>query len=555
MIALMIDENSIQTLKQRLDIVEVVGHYLELKKSGASYRCLCPFHNDSNPSMHVSPQKQIYHCFSCGAGGDAIKFVMEFEKLSYPETIEKLANLYNFSLNYVATAGEKRVDKKVLEALNSYYKTNLQNHSIAKEYVLKRGITNESIEKFSIGYAPSSGQTLSFLKNHGFAISDAKEVGAADVGEGGRPYARFIERVTFPIFNPSGKIVGFGGRTISGHMAKYVNSPQSKVFNKSYLLYGYNLAQKSIFQTKQIIVTEGYLDVIMLHQAGFTNSVATLGTALTKEHLPLLSRGEPSIVLSYDGDEAGIQAAIKASRLLSAQGASGGCVIFSDGEDPADLIFNKEVEKVRALFSKPIPFVEFYIDESIKNYNLKDPVEKQRAFEELVQFLNELPSAIAHSYRGILANKLNLDGSMIKLTNRGFTRSKNAFVNEDILELTILKSVLNEPNFLDLVLDVVDPSMFKTHMIEFDKIVKGDLNSPQIRRLMLWEDIKIYNEEELIAALISFMNTHYLSVLERVKKDSTLSFEKKSFLIRKIQHTIFKLKKGELVPYESFSSF
>jgi DNA primase len=293
----------------------------------------------------------------------------------------------------------------------------------------------------------------------------------------------------------------------------------------------------------------------MLHQAGFTNSVATLGTALTKEHLPLLSRGEPSIILSYDGDEAGIQAAIKASRLLSAQGAGGGCVVFSDGEDPADLIFNKEVEKVRALFSKPIPFVEFYIDESIKNYNLKDPVEKQRAFEELVQFLNELPSAIAHSYRGILANKLNLDGSMIKLTNRGFTRSKNAFVNEDILELTILKSVLNEPNFLDLVLDVVDPSMFKTHMIEFDKIVKGDLNSPQIRRLMLWEDIKIYNEEELIAALISFMNTHYLSVLERVKKDSTLSFEKKSFLIRKIQHTIFKLKKGELVPYESFSSF
>jgi len=271
----MIDNNSIENLKSRLDVVDVVGHYMELKKNGANWKCVCPFHDDSNPSLVVSPSKQIYHCFSCGAGGDSIKFVMEYEKLTYPETIEKLADMYNFSLDYTQSDGKIKEERKLLENINIFFKKTLSHNKEALEYIKNRGIGEASVEKFELGYAPSSPENLNFLSSSGYTISEAVETGVVGVSDNGKKYARFIERITFPIRSASGKIVGFGGRTISGHQAKYVNSPQTKLFNKSYLLYGYNFAKDSIYQNRAVIVTEGYLDVIMLHQAGFTNAVAT----------------------------------------------------------------------------------------------------------------------------------------------------------------------------------------------------------------------------------------------------------------------------------------
>lgn len=552
----MIDEQSIQTLKQRLDVIEVVGHYLELKKSGAAFKCLCPFHDDSSPSLHVSPSKQIYHCFACGAGGDAIKFVMEYEKLTYPEAIEKLASIYNFSLTYTNKMGEKREEKKVLEALNLYYQQCLEKEPEAKTYLQKRGIYDALIEKFEIGYAPPSHATLRFLQEHGFTVNDAKEVGAADVGENGRPYARFMERITFPIYSPSGKIVGFGGRTISGHVAKYVNSPQSKVFNKSFLLYGYHLAKEHILKEKRIIVTEGYLDVIMLHQAGFSTAVATLGTALTSEHLPLLSRGNPSVVLSYDGDEAGIAAALKASRLLSTHNIAGGVVIFKEGLDPADMVQRGEQALLAKLFDAPQPFVEFCLERTIKSFNLKDPLQKQRALEEATAFLKSLPAVVANAYQGMLADMLGLKENLVRVPQqKKATNAPQKRVFEDVLELSIIKSILAEPSLIDTVLDLVDASMFKTHYEEFRALLAGQLDHPSLRRILLWEDIKPYaQEEEFVGALVHFLGAYYQEELERVKRANHLDFATKSFLIRKIQHIMFKLKKGELVPYESFST-
>ena len=242
----MIDKTSIENLKQRLDIVDVVGSYLELKKNGANYKCVCPFHNDTSPSLVVSPSKQIYHCFACGAGGDSIKFVMEYEKLSYPETIEKLASMVNFSLSYTTNEGIKKEDRKLMETLNLFYVKQLDFTPFAKEYLTKRGISEASIEKFEIGYAPASFATLDFLSSRGYAMSESMEYGVAGVGENNQPYARFIERVTFPIYSPSNRLVGFGGRTLSNHPAKYVNSPQTKHFNKSQLLYVIHLKSLNI---------------------------------------------------------------------------------------------------------------------------------------------------------------------------------------------------------------------------------------------------------------------------------------------------------------------
>ncbi len=550
----MIDNSSIENLKQRLDIVDVVGHYLELKRSGASLKAVCPFHDDTTPSMHVSPSKQIYHCFACGAGGDSIKFVMEYEKLSYPEAIERLASIYNFSLSY--TKGDKNSgeQKKVLEMLNLNFQQNLSHNQAAQEYLHKRGIYTSSLEKFEIGYAGTSNQTLSFLQNSGVTINDAREVGVADMGENGRAYSRFIERITFPIYSANGKLVGFGGRTISNHPAKYINSPQTKLFNKSRLLYGYAQAKTNIFKKRSIIITEGYLDVMMLHQAGFTNAVATLGTALTSEHLPLILRGEPKVILSYDGDEAGLNAAFKASKMLSSHSLDGGVVIFSDGLDPADMVKNSQTKQLNDLFSHPKPFVEFCIEYIIKSYNIKEPIQKQKALKEAMDYLKTLPNVISASYQGILASMLGIKENLVQVSTQKRTKTPNQRQFEDFSELSIIKTILQTPHLIDTVLDTIDPKMFRTHKDEFSLLLNNQHDSPTLRRILLWEDVKTYSEEELKNGLLNLMMLYYQEELKRVKNSKKLDFASKSFYLRKIQDKIQKLKNGEMVEYESFST-
>lgn len=551
----MIDKTSIENLKQRLDIVEVVGSYLELKKNGANYKCVCPFHNDTSPSLVVSPSKQIYHCFACGAGGDSIKFVMEYEKLSYPESIEKLANMVNFSLSYTTSNGVKKEDRKLMENLNSFYTKHLDKNLTAKNYLAQRGISEASVEKFEIGYAPSSFASLDFLSKQGYAMSEAIEYGVAGLGENNQPYARFIERVTFPIYSPNNRLVGFGGRTLSNHPAKYVNSPQTKHFNKSQLLYGYHLAKESIFKHKLLIITEGYLDVVMLHQAGFTQAVATLGTALTHEHLPLITRGDPEVIVAYDGDEAGINAALKASMLLSQHALKGGVVLFSNGMDPADMVQKGLFDALNHLFRKPQPFIEFALERIVKKYNLKDPLSKQNALEEAMAYLRSLPQAVQESYTGLLSERLGLHHNLIKIqTHKPKRLEKKERVFEDMLELTIIKTILSEPTLIDTVLDTIDSSMFKTHQEEFTLLLENQFEHPKLRRILLWEDIKIYDEKELIASMVSFLYHYYNEKFQEIKTARELSYEKKQFLIRKIQEKMMKLKQGELVPYESIST-
>ena len=551
----MIDKSSIENLKQRLDIVDVVGSYLELKKNGANYKCVCPFHNDTSPSLVVSPSKQIYHCFACGAGGDSIKFVMEYEKLSYPETIEKLANMVNFSLSYTTNDGIKKEDRKLMETLNLFYVKQLDNNPSAKQYLVQRGISEASVEKFEIGYAPASFATLDFLSSRGYAMSENMEYGVAGIGENNNPYARFIERVTFPIYSPSNRLVGFGGRTLSNHPAKYVNSPQTKHFNKSQLLYGYQLAKETIFKQKKIIITEGYLDVIMLHQAGFTHAVATLGTALTNEHIPLITRGDPEVIVAYDGDDAGINAALKASMLLSTHGIKGGVVLFSGGMDPADMVQNNLIDALNHLFRTPQPFIEFALERMVKKYNLKDPLAKQQALTEAMTYLKILPQAVQESYTGMLSEKLGLHHNLVKIQShkpQRLDKKERAF--EDMLELTIIKTILSEPSLIDTVLDTIDSSMFKTHQEEFSLLLDNQFEHPKLRRISLWEDIKVYDEKSLIASMVAFLYHYYNEKFQEIRMAKELSYDKKQFLIRKIQEKMMKLKQGELVPYESIST-
>ena len=542
----MIKKESIENLKNNLDVVDVISQFLELKKSGANFKACCPFHGETTPSFVVSPSKQIYHCFGCGAGGDSIKFVMEYEKLSYPETIEKLASMYNFNLDYENTI-EIKQDTKILEEINKYYQKLFVNNENVKEYIHKRGISEFSIEKFEIGYAPVSIDTINFLKSNHYNLNDAIDLGVIDNGTNGL-YSRFIERITFPIYSITAKLVGFGGRTITGHNAKYVNSPQTKLFNKSRLLYGYHLAKEQIYKKNQIIVCEGYLDVIMLHQAGFNTAVATLGTALTQEHLPLLRRGEPKIILAYDGDNAGLAAAFKASVMLSQSEFEGGVIIFADGLDPADMVHNGKINELNEIFSNPISFIPYVIDYIISKYEIIDPNQKQKALTEANDYLKSLSLLNQDEYKRYLAQKLNIRENLVKISSNKQRPFESNLTKIDIAELCIIKSILEKPKRLDSVLDIVDASMFEIHKNEFELLLT-DIGNISLNSIVLNEKLENYDDERLNQELLTLVYKFYTNKLTAISYDNSLDFKQKANLIRKIKDNIYQLKLGKLVSY------
>ena len=549
----MIDNASIESLKNNIDIVDVIGNFIELRKAGANYKANCPFHGEKTPSFVVSPSKQIYHCFGCGVGGDSIKFVMELEKLSYPESIEKLASMYNFSLSYSKGSSDYSDAKRVLETIQTWYVKNLENNATAKQYLLSRGVSQNSLERFGIGYVPEGASVMHFLNATLLPMPKAMEAGIIAQGESGGFYARLVERITFPIFSASGAVVGFGGRTISNHPAKYINSPQTKLFNKSRLLYGYNLAKESIYKNKKLIVCEGYLDVVMFHQAGFTEAVASMGTALTPEHLPLLRKGEPKVILAYDGDKAGVAAALKAAQMLAIANFDGGVVLFPDGQDPADLIAKGESEAVAKLLREAKPLIPFVLEKLIYSYDLNDPRAKETAFGTAREFLGGLSQIIKDAYIPMAATLLGVSPALFGGQTQP-SRARESFSQrkDDIAQLSILKTLLEKPELIDSVLDVIDVNMFGGYAGLFSALINGESEQPQVRGLAVDENLQVMNEEELQSVLCNFLIRHYDVKLKTIVSDTTIPFNKKSFLIRKIKADIIpRLKKGELVAYET----
>jgi DNA primase len=550
----MIDNASIESLKNSIDIVDVIGSFIELRKAGANYKANCPFHGEKTPSFVVSPSKQIYHCFGCGVGGDSIKFVMELEKLSYPEAIEKLASMNNFSLAYTKGSSDYSDAKRVLEAVGQWYVKNLNHNETAMKYLLDRGISQNSIETFEIGYVPSGQEVMQFLQRALLPLPKAAEAGIIAQNESGNGYyARLVERITFPIYSTSASLVGFGGRTITNHPAKYINSPQTKLFNKSRLLYGYHLAKESIYKNKKIIVCEGYLDVVMFHQAGFKEAVAGMGTALTPEHLPLLRKGDPKVILAYDGDKAGISAALKAAQMLSVGGFDGGVVLFPDGQDPADLIAKGQSETVAKLLREAKPLIPFVLEMIVSMYNLNDPRAKEAAFGAVKQYLDTLSQIIKDSYIPMAATLVGVAPALFgKETNVARARESFTQKRDDVGHLSILKTLIENPNLIDNVLNVMDITMFGNYAELFTALIKGETEHPGLVGISVDDSLEVMSEEELNHALIQLLTIYYRSQLKHIPRDQTMSAEKKAFSLKKIKMDILpRLKKGELVAFES----
>ena len=547
----MIDPKSIERLKAQTDIVDVVGHYLPLKKSGANFVCVCPFHDDKNPSMSVSPSRGIFHCFSCKAGGDAIKFVMDYEKLSYPEAVEKIAGLQNFTLNYVRGGEPAKENKHILENANAFYRSLLYKTPAAVSYLYSRGITDELIDKFELGFAPESAQTIRLLQNDQIEPKEALEVGIVKQNENGI-YASFINRITFPIYTHAGRLVGFGGRTISGNPAKYVNSPQSAVFDKSTLFYGYHLAKREIFAKNQIIITEGYMDVIMLHKAGFGNAVAVLGTALTTKHLPLLKRGEISVILCFDGDDAGINAATKSALLLAQNEIDGSVVIIEGGADPADMVVAGKIEYLRQIFESGTEIGEFYIRHLASGFDLSRPVQKQKALEAIQAFTASLKPVVANSYIPLVAKILKIAEGSFWLTRGANTQAaqermqayemqnlgKNQRGRKDILEIRFLKTMIENPNFKKIVLENLKTEYFVRHRDIYEAVAQGaNADDPAVRELM-FENYDAFKDEDEILKNIVILKVRFYENLHKEYSAKQIPLEEKKQRLSKIKKII-----------------
>ncbi|ECO3508496.1 TPA: DNA primase [Campylobacter jejuni] len=536
----MITKESIENLSQRLNIVDIIENYIEVKKQGSSFVCICPFHADKNPSMHINPIKGFYHCFACKAGGDAFKFVMDYEKLSFADAVEKVASLSNFTLSYTKEKQENKKElKSILPSLNAYFKDNLKHHKEVLTYLYQRALNDKDIAKFELGFAGASEDSIRLLQNQKIPLEDAMSVGALKKDENNEFYASFIWRITFPIYDHKDLLVGFGGRTLNPNVpAKYVNSPQNILFDKSRIFYAFNIAKENIAKKKEIIVCEGYMDAIAFHKAGFNNAVAVLGTALTEHHLPLIRRYDAKVILCFDNDEAGLKAATRSAFLLSTNKIDGKVAILQGGKDPAELVAKNESTKLHNILDEGIELGEFYIRRLISTHSIISALDKQKALEAIQKFTFNLEPLVANSYTSLVSNLLKVDEKFIVLSQNSkktiqtplISQNKYNFPKEKIhiAELELIAFLKQHPDICNDFKQISDSVCFK-HKILLDKILeKKGYEDSDIREFESKNIRKNLNYSEFLLGICKVN----LAFLNNVKiKNSTLALKKQLFTL------------------------
>jgi len=527
---------NIEALKAQLDIVDTVSNFIELKKAGANFKAPCPFHSEATASFVVSPAKQICHCFGCSVTFDSIGFVQEYKKLTFVEAVEDIANDMNFTLEYDASTSKKDYSK-VMEHTNSFYLKNMSKEIYI--YLQERGVTKQSIQKFEIGFAPSSSIQLGELQKELFSIKEAIECGILATDESEKTYARLTNRISFPIRNHTNKLIGFGGRIIKGDRAKYINSPQTQLFDKSRQFYGYNIAKEHIYKKGTFTITEGYLDVVMFHQAGIQTAVATMGTALTELHCNSIKKANAKVLLCFDADKAGKAAALKASKLLSAHSIYGGVVLFPEGKDPADMVKSGETQELFALMKKPTPLIEFVLNTTANFYNLSKPEEKQKALIEIETFLKTLNPIIADEYKNYISQLLQININHLHVNKEKHFEQHNNTPTINLSEMNIIKTANESEELLNITLDYVDASAFTYHAKEFQMLLNGDIN---LQGELLREDIRTYSQEELTQQLLIMQYKNYETKLKQLASSKD-SYERVSFEMKKLKGLMFEIKK------------
>ncbi len=391
-------DDVIEEVRTKNDIVDVVSQYVKLTRKGSSYFGLCPFHNEKTPSFSVTPAKQMYYCFGCGAGGNVFNFVMEYENYTFGEALSHLAQRAGVELpkiEYSREAKEKAERKALLLEINKkaaqyfYYQLRREGGKAAYQYLTGRGLSEETIKKFGLGYSDKYSDDLyKYMKAKGYSDELLRESGLFNADERRGMYDKFWNRVIFPIMDINNRVIGFGGRVMGDGKPKYLNSPETKIFDKSRNLYGLNVARTT--RKNYLILCEGYMDVISMHQAGFTNAVASLGTALTSGHASLLKRYTEEVLLLYDSDEAGIRAALRAIPILREAGVNAKVVSLKPYKDPDEFIKNMGAEAFEERLLNASDSFLFRVHTGEAEADMETPQGQNRFFEECARMLLEL---------------------------------------------------------------------------------------------------------------------------------------------------------------------
>jgi DNA primase len=429
----LIPQEIIEQVKNRTDIVDVVSSYVTLTRAGQNFKGLCPFHTEKTPSFVVSPSRQIFHCFGCGVGGNVITFVMKMEGTSFQETVRDLARKVGIraperlkSPSVLPDANLREKLEAVHEAAQAWFVHNLKHAEVgrgARLYLQERGIREHTIEAFGLGWAPHSWNgLLNHLLKVGFAIPDLLAAGLVVQREGHKQaaqglsdyYDRFRSRVVFPIRDLRGKVIGFGGRVLGDELPKYLNSPETLLFNKSRALYLLEKARGAAGQSDTLIVVEGYFDAIALHQAGITNVVATLGTALTPEHIRTIRRYVSKVVLLFDPDEAGVRAALRTLDLFVDSGLSVQVVSLPSGSDPDTFIRHQGVDAFRRLLEKAPSLLDFAIEHRLKHAESAMLEERIRRVDEILHIIQKMSNQLEQEeYLKRVAERLGVNQQLL----------------------------------------------------------------------------------------------------------------------------------------------
>ncbi len=537
-------EELIEEVRTRNDIVEVISGYVRLQKKGSNYFGLCPFHNEKSPSFSVSPGKQMYYCFGCGAGGNVITFLMEYENQTFPEAVRTLAQRAGIALPEADDSKEARqADSrraKLLEinkeaAKYFYYQLRTERGSVGMEYLRKRELSDETMNHFGLGYANKySNDLIQYLKSKGYSEDLIRDAGLCNVDEKHGMYDKFWNRVMFPIQDINHRVIGFGGRVMGDGKPKYLNSPETEIFDKSRNLYGLNFARTS--RKGNVILCEGYMDVIAMHQAGFTQAVASLGTAFTSGQASLLRRYANEILLSYDSDGAGVNAALRAIGILKEAGMTGRVINLEPYKDPDEFIKALGGEE----FQKRLDHAEnsffFELRQLQKNYDLSDPEQKTAFHREIARklctFSEEVErenyiEAVAQKYHIGFENLRRLVGTYAAQTGlaqpvirpkSGVQKKNTAAEGIKNSQKLLLTWLVEQPQLYRQISKYISPKDFTEGLYEkvadrlFEELEQGNINPASI--------ISMFEEEEDQREAASLFHTR----LERL--ESTAEQEK-----------------------------
>ncbi|MFS1517885.1 DNA primase [Bacillus sp. SM2101] len=518
-----IPEEVIQQLHHSTDIVDLISEYVQLKKQGRNYFGLCPFHGEKSPSFSVSPEKQIYHCFGCGAGGNAFSFLMELEGLSFVEAAERLAAKVDVDVSKYTTApievAKSNESSKMLEAhdlLKKFYHhllVNTKEGQDALDYLLNRGITKEMIEKFEIGYALDSWDFISkFLMKRGFSAILLEKAGLIVKKDAdGSFYDRFRNRIMFPIYDHQGRVVAFSGRVLGNEKPKYLNSPESSIFNKRKLLYNFHQSRLHIRKQQHVILFEGFGDVIAANKCGIEHSIATMGTSLTDEQARIIRRNVESITICYDSDNAGIEASFRASKLLSDEGCFVKIAQMPEGFDPDDYIQQYGAEKFNTdVIGASVSLMSFKMQYLRRGKNLQDEGERMRYIDEALKEISIVDKAVErdHYIRQLSSEfSISLDAlqqQLSQLQKQGHRKKDNHTWNSNKIsfrphtQTKLLPAYQNAERFL-----IAHMLRNKDIAFKVQQTIQGDFNIEEHRAIITY--LYAFYEEGNDADVSSFI--------------------------------------------------